>query len=60
MPKYQKQKVNKRIRACARFLIEERIDFAFMKPDFNGLNNENMPENLHLKKNYRYGKFRLC
>ena len=41
-------------------LIEERINFAFMKPDFNGLNNKNMPENLHLKKNYRYGKFRLC
>ena len=30
-------------------LIEERIDFALMKLVFNGLNDKNMPENLHLK-----------
>ena len=30
-------------------LIEERIGFALMKLDFNGLNNKDMPENLQLK-----------
>ena len=30
-------------------LIEQRIDFALMKLDINGLDNKNMPENLQLK-----------
>ena len=44
-------------------LIEERIGFALIKLVFNGLNNQNMPENLQpncLKINDRYGKTQLC
>ena len=35
--------------AALSWLFEQRIDFALMKLDFNGLDNKNMPENLQLK-----------
>ena len=66
MPKFQIQRINKLVQACAVIvkykygelkdiahlnwlLIEERIDFEFMKFVFNGLNKKNMAENLRLE-----------
>ena len=65
LPKFQIQRINKLVQVCAGFvkykygelknnaalswLFEQRIDFALMKLDFNGLDNKNMPENLQLK-----------
>ena len=49
LPKYPIQGVNKLVQACGGFMKYKCGELALMKLVFNGLSNQNMPENLQLK-----------